>query len=750
MIDTHTVTITTLDSAATAQGQRHTVRTRDLLDGMCAPEARATKDGPAWSPIAWTGDRRAASRAESISCLVYDLDHATPEDLERLDAALTRTGWIHAVHESWTRGRYRLVLPLARPCLPGAYGRLWESAARALRISDCVDPQCSDLARLYYLPSHPHGETRGAFQGGTDLLDFENYSQLQSSEIKDLRNSSEIKDLRNSSEIKDLANPLIHGGGQNDFPQGNENLKILDLDAIRAAAKELSNADTRRLVLQALDGQLHLRKGHRDSTLHRLMSALAFLRLDGEGLSEGVALAIVQPTLASMEGAGDENWKEKARYSFLRASERRAKSDAQSAVASKFFEAENDDELWKTQLSKLEVKGKTVIENHTGNLELILRHAPEFKETIRYNELRREIEVSGGPLAGQSADTMDTALSNYLFAPPWGSRFSRDNCAAAILYRAMQAKYDPVREYLESLPVWDGVRRLDSVLLQYAQAEGNTEHIRTITRKWFISAVARALQPGCQVDTVLVLQGEQGGGKTSFVRTLGNGFAVETRLDIANKDSVMIATANWIVELSELAALKKSDMESVRAFVTTREDQIRLPYGRSVTCLPRRCVFVGTTNALTPLVDQEGNRRFWVVSVGDVDIPGLERVREQLWAEAVHAFRSGEAWWLTKEEAKIAAVEASYYQAENVIESSFIDWLDKQEKQPRELSTHEVAAKVLMLLPAQQTPQILQQVARVLHTCGWKKTRKTVAGRRRTVYVSPRADLEPGEELENG
>jgi putative DNA primase/helicase len=205
----------------------------------------------------------------------------------------------------------------------------------------------------------------------------------------------------------------------------------------------------------------------------------------------------------------------------------------------------------------------------------------------------------------------------------------------------------PVREYFNSL-VWDGQHRLDSWLTVYLDADPSCSPaiLETIGPKFMISAVARVMDPGCKVDHALVLEGPQGAGKSKAAATLAGEewFTDGLPRDLGDKDAAMHLQGRLIVELSELSQLKRSEIETVKAFLTRQTDKFRPPYGRAEVEVPRQCVFVGTTNESEYLIDVTGNRRFWPVRCGQIDIAALRRDRDQLWAEAFHRYRQKEAW----------------------------------------------------------------------------------------------------------
>lgn len=228
-----------------------------------------------------------------------------------------------------------------------------------------------------------------------------------------------------------------------------------------------------------------------------------------------------------------------------------------------------------------------------------------------------------------------------------------------IRHLADEYRVNPLKVHMKAFR-WDGVPRLDTWLPTYFGTK-DTTYTRAIGRKWLISAVARAMEPGCQADHMLILEGSQGIGKSRGLRILGGQFYVEFSGIMkgggtGHKDMVATMLGKNIVEMSELATIKRADMESLKAILTTTVDTVRLSYERDAKDYPRTSVFSGTTNEVGQayIFDLTGARRFWPVHAGEVRPLELERLRaerDQLWAEAVHAYESGEDWWtLPKEE----------------------------------------------------------------------------------------------------
>lgn len=220
---------------------------------------------------------------------------------------------------------------------------------------------------------------------------------------------------------------------------------------------------------------------------------------------------------------------------------------------------------------------------------------------------------------------------------------------------ASRNTYHPIREYLLGLE-WDGVPRIDTWLKDFLGAEALEPYLTQVSRKLLAAMVARVMRPGCKFDFVVILQGEQGIGKSTVLRALaGDEWFSDAHINIGDKDAILVARGNWIVELGELSGMRKAEENAFKEFISRRIDRIRRPYGKRVETIPRQMVFVGTTNSEEYLKDMTGNRRFWPISVGHCDVDAVAKVRDQLFAEAMDAYMFGENLYLDGD----AALEAA-------------------------------------------------------------------------------------------
>lgn len=259
---------------------------------------------------------------------------------------------------------------------------------------------------------------------------------------------------------------------------------------------------------------------------------------------------------------------------------------------------------------------------------------------FRLDTFRQRIVTEGWPKElGEATEKIELVvrklvIEKFEFDPE--PKHTRD----AIELIAMENAFDPVREYLDGLE-WDGKPRLDNWLARYLGASDDPL-TRAIGRAVLTGAVRRVRQPGAKFDGVLVLEGMQGGGKSTALKVLAGGeefFSDEIAADVPYKEQMELLQGKWIVELPELVGLSNTQVGRLKQFISKTHDRGRPAFARSVVELPRRAILIGTTNDAQYLRDTTGNRRFWPVEVGEIDLEALRRDRDQLWAEAAAAER---------------------------------------------------------------------------------------------------------------
>lgn len=241
----------------------------------------------------------------------------------------------------------------------------------------------------------------------------------------------------------------------------------------------------------------------------------------------------------------------------------------------------------------------------------------------------------------------------------------------------------PVKDYLEGL-TWDGEERLDRLVIDYLGAEDDAL-TRAMTRKHFTAAVARIYEPGVKYDYCLILVGPEGCGKSTLFATMGGDWYNDSLTTMDGKEAMEQLSGGWVFELPEITALKRSEVESIKSFLSRQCDAYRRAYGQRVVRYPRQCVFGGTTNEEYFLKSKTGDRRFWVVPVKPelrthrYFRRDLSRDRDQIWAEAVYRYRQGEELMLDDELAAQAKTRQEAYndEADDPIKTAFLEWLDE-------------------------------------------------------------------------
>jgi predicted P-loop ATPase len=352
----------------------------------------------------------------------------------------------------------------------------------------------------------------------------------------------------------------------------------------------------------------------------------------------------------------------------------------------------------------------------------MLEGSAEFNGVIGYNVLYHRIEtIKPTPwgFTGPWNEVQDTKLHVWLEAH--GCLCSREQACHAIQHEAIKNEFNPLQDWLKGLK-WDNMNRVDSWLTDFAGVE-SSEYTRAIGKRWLVSGVARALNPGCKVDTCVIFEGNQGIGKSRMLRALAEPYFTDDIADFGSKDAALQMQRAWIIELAELDTMGKAEASQIKAFMSRSVDQFRPPYGRHVIESPRHCIFAGTVNGGEFLRDETGARRFWPVHCeGFIDVEGIKRNREQMWAEAVALYRQGATWWLDDSTLVAASEEQqAAYQERDV-------WLPLIETYMRHSQTPETIGNILELclnkLPGTWTHYDKVRVGKCLRNLGAIQTQR--------------------------
>lgn len=379
------------------------------------------------------------------------------------------------------------------------------------------------------------------------------------------------------------------------------------------------------------------------------------------------------------------------------------------------------------------------------NVLTTLLHCPDWQGVVRHNVFTDRMELAGALPTAESHVNQDAAGAwrdgPALWCAAWfnsalGFEPSNDMMERSLAEVARSNPYHPVRDYLRALK-WDGTLRTDSMLCQMFGAENSPANC-AIGSKWLISAVARVMRPGCQVDHMLVLEGPQGTRKSTALRTLvGDAWFRNSPLDLRDKDAMQALRGCWVYEFDELDSFRGRDATRVKSFITGRVDSYRPPYGRHPIDVARQCAFAGSTNEERYLSDPTGNRRFWPVLCGAIDIPALLAARDQLWAEAFHRFEAGELWYVP--EGSIAdalrALQVDRQEIDPWVEQ-LRKWLEQllPIKRDEGVTTQQAMESGLCLTSAGIGKREETRVGHALRTLGWQPRRESKRGIREYRY----------------
>src|SRR5262245_9354165 len=297
------------------------------------------------------------------------------------------------------------------------------------------------------------------------------------------------------------------------------------------------------------------------------------------------------------------------------------------------------------------------------NAIIALRGAPEWQGVLAYDEFALTTMAMKPPPWCKAEDNAwqprawtdhdDTLATDWLQAQGIGVPITVT--ASAVEAVAKDASFHPLRDYLTGL-AWDGTKRVGRFAATYLGAEDTPYHSE-VSKRMLIAAVARIMQPGCKHDHMPIFEARQGAGKSQTIKALFEPWFTYDIAEVGSNDASMQVRSAWGIEVAELSAMTRSEIERVKAFITRSVDRFRPSYGRRVIEVRRQAVFFGSTNALEYLKDETGGRRFWPIRCGKIKPSAIVRDRDQLWAEAVALYNAEEPWWLTDEALLVEARE---------------------------------------------------------------------------------------------
>ncbi|MCH5203112.1 MAG: hypothetical protein J1F03_00105 [Oscillospiraceae bacterium] len=588
----------------------------------------------------------------SRSMLTLDIDYGETTVWDEITMFFDFKCCIYSTHKHTPdKPRLRLIIPLSREVSEEEYAAVGRKIAQEIGI-DMFDDSTYQAHRLMYWPStSSDGEFVFEEQDGP-LLDPDEYLAKYDDwhDVSTWPTSSRQSAVVKRS-IKEQADPLEKPGVVGAFCRAysiSEAIEAFLSDVYEPSVMEgrydYVPADSSAGV-QVFDGKFAYSHHATDPACDMLLNAFDLVRVHKFGNDdEKKSFKAMQEFAASDEGV-----------------KRQLSEDRRASAAEDFDYERSDDIEWETAL-ELEKSG--AVKDTLNNLVLIIRNDKGL-QNIAFNCHRDGIDARGGlpweQIKPGWSDSDYAALKVYL--SQIYSLYAPTKTKDAVLAVAAERSYHPVREYLDALPEWDKTPRAEMLLIDYLGAE-NTAYTRAVARKTLAAAVARIYEPGSKFDSVLILNGPQGIGKsTLFAKLAGEWFSDALALtDMKDKTGPEKLQGYWILELGELAGMRKADIETVKSFISRVDDKYRAAYGLSVESHPRQCIIVGSTNSENGFLrDITGNRRFWPVKVS-ADSPKkpwqLTKYEiEQIWAETLELYRNGEKLYLEGAEADTAIEE---------------------------------------------------------------------------------------------
>lgn len=642
--------------------------TETLSEYLKMPKTRQDelKDVGAFSGGWFEGNRRKSSNAKGKDIITLDLDNIPAGDTEEVLRRVEALGCAYAVystrkHEN-SKPRLRVLFPLSRTASPDEYEPLARKMGSFIGMG-YMDPTTFEIARMFYWGSCC-SDSQYVFQyGDKPFLDTDGLLATYG----DWRNINEWPEVPgvDQANIKLAAkqgNPTEKPGTVGAFCREYDIYSAIETFLPGLYTPVDSSSDRYTFIggstvggAVIYDNGLFLFSHHAtDPCSGKLVNAFDLVRLHKFGDLDDEAKPDTPinklPSFVSMAKFVNDDPKV-----------RRQRIEEDFGQEPR-FQAENTEWLHKLERNP----SGNGFKSTSKNIKLILKNDPALagkfaRDIFRYKDLLMGSVPWRKIKKPQTLDDSDdSGLRNFL-SDEYGIKgisVITDSLNEILLSN----EYHPVREYLNSV-AWDGRKRIETLLIDYLGAEDN-ELNRAMTRIAFTGAVARVFRPGCKFDYVLTLVSKQGTGKSSLLALLGGEWFSDSLDDIRGKDAYEQLQGSWIIELAELTAIRKADVDKIKQFTSKQVDKFRQAFGKRSSEFPRQCIFVATTNDYEPLKDQTGGRRWWPVAVGVHPVDLTKRKdfpRDQIWAEAVELFKKGEPLTLPKHlEIQVEALQRSY------------------------------------------------------------------------------------------
>ncbi|MFC5468431.1 VapE domain-containing protein [Cohnella suwonensis] len=674
---------------------RRTAETMAQYDAMHNVGRGKAKDGPAFVGGLVRGGRRKKEAIDSRCLITLDVDRADDTFPFMVELVLGGTAYvIYSTHSHRpARPKYRLIVPVDRALSPDEYTAVSRKLAEMIGM-DYFDKTTFHVHRLMYLPS--------CSKDAEPVLDVYEGGPLDADAI--LAEYDDWQDVMQWPRHAEDKAPVLAGKRAQDPREKHGTIGLFCRAYTIEEGIDTFLSDI--YVSGSMPNRYTYVPGSSGNGLEIYPDQdLAFSHQDSDPVADGRTYNLFDLVRVHKFGHLDERVKEFtpdakkpshiAMEHFavgLPEVKRLKMADIQGDFGDMDTaepageEPDPDDDSWKERLDCHHKTGDVL--PTAGNVELILSH-DMWHGALAYDAFGNA-EVIRKALPWRDRERPHKEYEPWLGADDkrlqhWFSKVYGMRAATTIQNAFTEVvhanRFHPIKEYIEAF-TWDATPRLDRVFIDYLGAE-DTHYVRQVTRKMLLAAVARLYRPGCKFDEMLVLVGPQGAGKSSLLAKLGRDWFSDSLRTFENKEAGEHLQAGWIFEIGELSAMKKSEVDEVKAFLSKTEDRYRVAYDRQVSEFPRKCVFFGTTNTRDFLRDETGNRRFWPVEVDPLrarrshwddltaDVVG------QIWAEALHLLKAGESLALDRDAAEAAKLRQASHLESDPREGIIQEWLDK-------------------------------------------------------------------------
>lgn len=626
------------------------------------------------------GGKRGMSSVIRRSMLTLDLDFANYNFWDRFTMFFGCAAVLHSTHKHTAESpRYRLIIPLDRSVAPDEHQAIARKVAELLNM-ELFDPTTFDTNRLMFWAST-------SIDGEFVFKEQDGYALNADSVLNMYSNWRDVSQWAQHSAHKKRITLGIDKQADPELKKGSIGAFCRTYDIETAINTFLPDVyrkytdDRYTYVHGSTEGGLRLfdnkfAYSHHstDPAMNELCNAFDLVRIHKFGVhdTDSTVTGSKLPSFKMMEqfAREDENTRKLIISENLGSAMSEFSAPYTPAVLPVVSTINNlinitnsteDPNAWTT---KLEIDKQGNFLSTAANISLIVKNDPVLKDAFAYNDFdnKRYLKRS---IAWRNIDS-DYALvkdvdysgvRNYIDCIYGISSVQKIDDVLALEFN--NNRFHPIRNYLDGL-VWDGVHRIDELLIRYMGAEDNI-YTREAIRKSLVAAVARVRSEGVKFDSVVVLCGEEGAGKSTFFKKLGRDWFSDTFTTVQGKEAFEQLHGHWIIEIAELAGLRKAEAETIKHFISKQEDSFRPAYGRTVETYKRQCVFFGTSNKQWFLKESGGNRRFLPIDIDKKKIINfvwdgtLDACIDLIWAEADALYKSGESLVLSPEAEKLAA-----------------------------------------------------------------------------------------------